>query len=142
MPGTTRRVIANNPFIFVSIMISHSSRLPSNSLSTPITSPALFISKSISAHSGGNSSNAASICPRSRTSQRNDHVTTLGYSTFNSYINSSNFEALRAFKIKSHPSFANLRAQALPIPLVAPVIKTILLSIMFWFIIFGSKSTP
>ena len=141
IPGTTMRVIASNPLIFVSIMMSHSSKLPSNSLSTPITSPALLTSTSIAFHSSGKDSKAAAACFRSRTSKGSIYTRT-PYIFSNSAFSSSNFDTVRAFKIKFHPSFANLRAQPSPIPLLAPVIKTILASIMFRFTILVSKSTP
>ena len=125
IPGTTIRVIANKAFILVSITISHSSRFPSNSLSTPITRPALFTNTSIRFHSSGKEASAMVAAFRSRTSNGNRQIRT-PYLASSSTFNSSCFATLRAFRIKSEPCEANLRAHPSPMPLLAPVIKTIL----------------
>ena len=67
-------------------------------------------------HSLGNDSKADVAALRSRTSKGSKYI------------------SLRAFKIKLAPCEENLRAHPAPIPLEAPVIKTILSILLFRFI--------
>ena len=113
--------------------ISHSSRLPSCSLSVPITNPALFTSISMDCHSLGNDSKADVAALRSRTSKGSKYIS-VPYCFSNSSFNALSLFTLRAFKIKLAPCEANLRAHPAPIPLEAPVIKTILSILLFRFI--------
>ena len=133
IPGTIKRVIASKALMLVSITISHSSRLPSCSLSMPITNPALFTSISMGCHSSGNDSKATIAALRSRTSKGSKYTFT-PYCFSNSSFNPFSLSTLRAFKIKLAPCEANLRAHPAPIPLEAPVIKTILSIYLFLFI--------
>ena len=132
IPGTTRRVMAKRAFTFVSITTSHSSRLPSCSLSTPMTKPALFTNTSMAFHSSGRESKAARTAARSRTSNGNSHTSTPYFSS-NSSFTAFSFSTLRPFRISRCPFMANLRAHPSPIPEEAPVINTVFFSISHRF---------
>ena len=124
IPGTTRRVIVNRPLMFVSIIVSQSSRLPSNSGSSPRASPALFTSTSISCHSAGNLSMYSAAFSRSLTSNAN--VNTSEPSPSKSFLMSARRLSFLPVRINLSPFSANFLAQARPMPLVAPVINTTL----------------
>ena len=124
MPGTTRRVIVSSPLMFVSIMVSQSSKSPWYSGSRPSARPALFTSTSISRHSSGSSLIACFAFSRSLTS--NASVSTfVPFASSSSRISDSRCSFLPV-NITLSPFSANFLAQPKPIPLVAPVINTIL----------------
>ena len=123
--GTTRRVMVKSPLILVSIIVSQSSKLPSYSGSKPRAKPALLIKTSICCHSSGRLLIAAVAALRFLTSKAS--ANTLTPSASSSFFRLARSCALRPVMITSYPPCANLRAQASPIPLVAPVINTIFL---------------
>ena len=129
MPGTTRRVIVSRPLMFVSIIVSQSSGLPSYSGSSPSAKPALFTSTSISSHSVGNSWMYFVAFLRSLTSKAS--VNTSVPFSVSSFLISFRRCSFLPVRISLSPFSANFLAQARPIPLVAPVINTILFIILF-----------
>ena len=123
IPGTMRRVIVSRPLMLVSIIVSQSSKLPAYSGSSPSASPALLTSTSISCQSRGSPLRHFSAFSRSLTSNT---------SVFTSvpFADSSSWMSLRRstflpVRISLSPFSANFLAQAMPMPLVAPVINTI-----------------
>ena len=125
MPGTTRRVIVSRPLMLVSIIVSQSSGSPSYSGSSPKASPALFTSTSISCHSAGRLAILVWAFSRSLTSKAS--ASTSVPLAVNSLLISARRCSFRPVRISLSPFSANLRAQASPMPLVAPVIKIVLL---------------
>ena len=134
IPGTTRRVIVNRPLMLVSIMVSQSSRSPSNSGSRPRASPALLTNTSISCHSAGNFSMYSAAFSRSLTSKAK--VNTLEPFPSKSFSMSDRRLSFLPVRITLSPFSANFLAQARPIPLVAPVINTTLLTLRLISFIF------
>ena len=124
IPGTTKRVIVRRPLMFVSIIVSQSSRLPSYSGSNPSASPALLIRTSICCHSLGKSDRSCFAFSRSLTSKANVS-TSVPLSAKSLWISASRCSFLPV-RINLSPFSANFFAQAKPIPLVAPVINTVL----------------
>ena len=129
IPGTTRRVIVNKPLMLVSTIVSQSSRLPSNSGSSPRAKPALFTNTSMFRHSAGNVSMSSDAFSRSLTSKVK--VKTSEPFSVSSFLMSARRLSFLPVKITLSPFSANFLAQAKPIPLVAPVINTTLFINMF-----------
>ena len=131
--------MVSRPLILVSTIISQSSKHPSYSGSRPSASPALLINTSISFHSAGKFSIHCVAFSRSRTSNANV-ITCVPFSA-SSLLISSRRCSLRPVSMRRSPLAANFLAQPSPIPLVAPVIKTILfiLSMFNLFLITSTK---
>jgi len=123
IPGTTSLVMVNNPLTLVSIIVSQSSGLPSNSGSSPRARPALFTNTSISCHSAGNDSIIFAAFSRSLTSKVS--VNTSEPFSARCFLMSARRFSFLPVRISLSPFSANFLAQACPIPLVAPVINTV-----------------
>ncbi len=126
IPGTMSLVIYRRPLILVSIIVSQSSISPSYSASSPRARPALLINTSISAQSSGSESIAFWTASLSRTSKTSGNVSMFGQRERISFSAAPTFSLVLPVRIISYPPCANLTAQAFPMPLVAPVIKTVL----------------
>ena len=124
IPGNTARVTQSSPFTLVSSISSQSLGKPAGKRSRPRLRPALLTRMSISCHAAGNAETACSTATRSRTSSSMTRASAPWAARISAESCASR-SPRRAARTRRPPSRAKTRAQACPMPELAPVIMTV-----------------
>lgn len=142
VPKAAEHIVIGGPFVFISVVVSRSSELPSGSLSAPVADPTLLVGESVIFRSTNGFSDTTFAYSQSHASRVDNLIADLKRSVSGSCVDFSGFRMSQTFGVGFRPSLTGLRTRTLPVPLITPMVGAIFVSVVFGLWVLGSGDAP
>lgn len=130
VPNAAGHIVTDDPLVFMSVVVSRSSELPSGSLSAPVADPTLFAGASVTFRSSNGRSGRTTTGFQSHASG-NGVWAQAPCTPSDSTFDSSDFSAMQTFEVEFRPSLTGLQTRPSPVPLLTPIVGAVLTSVVF-----------